>query len=284
MNGAMVSMSGDSTADYSSSTFIPWDAEVYDVGGWHDNVTNNTRLTTPSSVDYVIVNANVQMDALAGGQDPLLSLTKNGSSAFSGNCSFASYNISGLQKKPTSVATPPIPVVAGDYFQVFVDSDTDTSSTLKADQSSFAIRAFDLTSGAQVKKASDQTTANYTSLTAMAFDSEVYDVGSWHDNSTDNSRLTVPSGVDYACFHGCVQWNLGASAESATVYIRKNGTDTIAGQRLRGGYSGNIGLWVATPPILVTPGDYFELMFQYTSDTSITVFAARTAFAGWKIA
>src|SRR5687767_11840600 len=48
-------------------------------------------------------------------------------------------------------------------------------------------------SGALVKKSIDQTTADYSTSTAVAFDEEEYDIGGYHDNSTNNTRLTVPA-------------------------------------------------------------------------------------------
>ncbi|MGZ8337918.1 MAG: hypothetical protein ACXWU1_14775, partial [Allosphingosinicella sp.] len=46
-----------------------------------------------------------------------------------------------------------------------------------------------------VRKAADQTAANYSAGGFVAWDQEVYDDGGWHNNAVNNSRLTVPSGV-----------------------------------------------------------------------------------------
>ena len=51
--------------------------------------------------------------------------------------------------------------------------------------------------GALAKKSADLTAQNLTTATAVAWPAEAYDTDSIHDLVTNNSRLTVPSGVSY---------------------------------------------------------------------------------------
>src|SRR4249919_1380923 len=51
--------------------------------------------------------------------------------------------------------------------------------------------------GAMVKKSADQTGANYSAGANIAWDAEVYDTSTIHDNATNNSRLTTPAGATY---------------------------------------------------------------------------------------
>jgi hypothetical protein len=135
-------------------------------------------------------------------------------------------------------------------------------------------------SGAMVKKAADQTAANYTTATAVAFDAETYDVGGWHDNASNNSRLTVPSGVSYVRVGGCVNVTLTTADTWKVTEIRKNGSndyDGYAGQSVETGDT-SVSITVNSGLLPVSPTDYFELFFQEESDTSITVRSAFTHF------
>lgn len=133
--------------------------------------------------------------------------------------------------------------------------------------------------GARVTKAADQTAADYTSLTPVAFDSEVFDVGGWHDNVTNNTRLTVPSGVSYIELSGGVMTDLGIADTVRSIFVLKNGG---AGIRPIQFQEGGATTWVgsfSSGPIAVTAGDYFELNFLVESDTSQTVVKDYTFFA-----
>jgi hypothetical protein len=282
MNGAMVYRSTDTTADYSSPFVITWDSELYDVGGWHDNVTNNSRLTVPSGVDYVILATTVYLTGVTGGLNPFARFKKNGTQSFSGSVVASTYNDSSLNPRVISLVSPPIPVVAGDYFEVDIDTESDASSTIVASRCSFSIREVAVTSGALVKKSVDQTTANYTTETTLTFDAETYDVGGWHDNSTNNTRLTVPSGVDYVILTGVVVVTSITNGNGVLITIRKNGNevfdDVRVAARTRVALTGT-GLYVVSPAIPVVAGDYFEMLLHISTDTSVTIDSTRTSFS-----
>jgi len=127
--------------------------------------------------------------------------------------------------------------------------------------------------GARVTKAADQTAANYTTEATVAWDSEVFDVGGWHDNVTDNSRLTVPSGygINYVELTACVDTALGAADSWRLMYIRKNGTTTFGLHTFAEGGATLWGSTISSGPVSVVAGDYFEVRFSVETDTSITV-------------
>jgi hypothetical protein len=135
--------------------------------------------------------------------------------------------------------------------------------------------------GALVKKSADQTAANYTTITAVAWDAETYDVGGWHDNSTNNSRMTVPSGVTRVRFGACIAYANMTADTWILLSVRKNGSATYDGnpthQAETGGTNGFC--TVAGPVIEVTAGDFFELFLQVETDTSIDITAARSWFS-----
>lgn len=140
-----------------------------------------------------------------------------------------------------------------------------------------------LFSGASVKKSTDETGANYTSATYVAFDAEDYDVGGWHDNSTNNTRLTVPAGVNYIMLTFCAKIS-SYSGVITQIIINKNNASNVPGS-LQINAVNNSSLTVNTVvgPIPVTAGDYFEAQLLLTTDTSVTIESAYTRFTAWAV-
>lgn len=260
---ALVNKTGSQSISASTTTVLTWDAEVADVGGWHDNVTNNSRLTVPSGVTLVRVSAGATNSTLTNTQN-LLAITKNGSSA------------RGLPAKDVevqatdhylNVVSAIMEVTAGDYFEATYFSglaETVPANTLVwmciEEVSASLKRALVYKSGTQAISAA--------TTTALAFGAEVYDTDSIHDNSTNNSRLTVPSGCTYA------RLSFGlknpSTAGQLVAAVTKNGVanipglpnyecDTAGTDNLSG-----FGAWVP-----VTPGDYFEMTVFSTNAVTL---------------
>lgn len=135
-------------------------------------------------------------------------------------------------------------------------------------------------SGARVKKAADQTAANYTTATAVAFDAEDFDTDGFHDNATNNTRLTIPAGkgIRYVELYGCVEGNLDANDTFRTLLIKQNGTTDVGGTIRDEFGSGFYSIEAHSGPVQVVDGDYFELFFLTESDTSITIVDDLTRF------
>jgi hypothetical protein len=132
--------------------------------------------------------------------------------------------------------------------------------------------------GAKVKKSGDQTAQNFTTATAVTFDAEDYDTDALHDTVTNNSRLTVPADVSYVKLIGCIRLANVTASNAVVLTIRKNGTTTIAQA------CGNItltspGINIVSAVEAVSPTDYFELLIQLGSDTSVDITAAGSFFA-----
>lgn len=139
-SGAMVEKSADhTTADYTTATALTFNQESYDVGGWHDNASNNTRLTVPSGVTYVRVGANVTVSATTADTWKTLQLFKNGSAAFDGAC--GTEQEVGDTGCLLSISSGVIAVVATDYFEVKLREESDASITVTAAQTNFWIEA-----------------------------------------------------------------------------------------------------------------------------------------------
>lgn len=137
--------------------------------------------------------------------------------------------------------------------------------------------------GALVKKAADQTAANYTGTANIAWDSEAYDTHAFHDNATNNSRLTIPAGqgFTYARLTGNVRVQSLTSDVYAFVTITKNGSTSFDGASgsICDITNANVNLCVVTPWVPVSDGDYFELQMSIQTDTSVDVSATRSSFA-----
>jgi hypothetical protein len=77
--------------------------------------------------------------------------------------------------------------------------------------------------GVSVTKSAVQSIPNATQ-TALTWDGEVFDTNTYHDNATNNSRITIPSGKagKYLITSTCNYLNGGGTIRSINVY--KNGT------------------------------------------------------------
>jgi hypothetical protein len=139
------------------------------------------------------------------------------------------------------------------------------------------------TMGAMVKKAADQTGANFTSSTALAWAGEIYDTDVFHDNASNNSRLTIPSGL------GITKVRAGAKVRLANItadlwaslILGKTGTTAFDGQAAQAFETG-----LTTPEggfssgsFLVTAGtDYLQAFLIVETDTTVDVIADRSNF------
>jgi hypothetical protein len=127
--------------------------------------------------------------------------------------------------------------------------------------------------GALVKKSVDQTTADYSAGAFVAFDTEVYDTDGFHDNASNNSRLTVPAGVTKVRVGCGCRLSSGTSTDWTSLAVSKNGSRDFpgAGSAIAGdtGSGARLNCWSAI--VTVVEGDYFEAFIQTETDTSITV-------------
>lgn len=129
--------------------------------------------------------------------------------------------------------------------------------------------------GAHVSKAADQTAANYSAGVSMAWNQENYDVGGWHDNVTNNSRLTVPVGVTRVRVFG----NVNLALVTANVFVLSRlwkGGVIITGSAYHrmAANTTSPSLSFNTSPLDVAAGEYFELNLFVQTDTSVTVLTA----------
>lgn len=138
--GAKVRKSADqTTANYSGAgAIIAFNAEDYDIGGWHDNVTNNTRFTVPAGVTKVGITVAIYATLVSASTSTSFYVRKNGvvtpnnAIALNGGDNGANTVIyaSGYHEDKC---------VAGDYYEVHAII-SDNSVTIET-ETYFAIRA-----------------------------------------------------------------------------------------------------------------------------------------------
>ncbi|MCF8467411.1 MAG: hypothetical protein K9G33_08435 [Sneathiella sp.] len=123
-------------------------------------------------------------------------------------------------------------------------------------------------SGALVTKSANQSVANSSNM-ALGWNSESYDTGGFHDNSVNNSRLTVPGGVSKVIVSGQVRWDSNTSG-AREILVEKNGSATYDGRPFRhiGAQPGRTIQGFVSPVLAVTPGDYFEMIAWQDSGAS----------------
>jgi hypothetical protein len=245
-SGALVKKAVDqTTANFTAAfTALTWDTETYDVGGWHDTGSNTSRLTVPSGVTHVKLTGCVGISSITGTASLYLAVFKNGD-AVAGTRSVNLPVVGPLVMANGDYQLPlvsgPLAVTPGDYFELVVFIVGDSSVTVTAGQSFFAIEAIENFSGAMAKKAADQTAANYSANAVITWDTDALDVGGWHDTGSNTSRLTA------ATRHV----NLPVMLQDS------------------GGTEAYINL--VSGPLAVSAGDYFEVRLLTSGDASVTV-------------
>ena len=117
--------------------------------------------------------------------------------------------------------------------------------------------------GVKVYRSAAYNLAN-TTVTAMPWDAEEWDTDGFHDNTTNNNRLTVPTGLGgkYA-----VVVNIGTDASASynrfIVYLRKNGTGVRGG--LEDSASGNFPTKSVSTVMDLAAGDYVDAAYYQDS-------------------
>jgi len=115
-------------------------------------------------------------------------------------------------------------------------------------------------------------TSNYTlpttTLYIVSFTSENYDTDTYHDNSTNPTRLTVPSTGYYLINAGCV---LSATGSQVEIRIRRNGLDVKHNSEEGSVYSYAFG--EAHCVLYMTSGQYLEMTVYHNKGSDATLFS-----------
>lgn len=134
----------------------------------------------------------------------------------------------------------------------------------------------DNTAGRRGALVTHSVTQALTTPTTVAFDTEDYDTSAIHDTVTNNSRLTVPSGVTKVKLTGLLTATSTAADGYAQVILYKNGAIlppagyTIDRQVFFSTTAGSV-FSIKSPILSVSPGDYFELVASEGTTGNVTI-------------
>jgi len=122
--------------------------------------------------------------------------------------------------------------------------------------------------GCSLTKTAGQSVANNT-LTTITWDSETFDTDGFHDNVTNNSRITIPSGkAGKYLFIAIINWNNSATGYRE-VRITKNGT-AQAYANFAATPSGEAASIMHTI-LNMSVGDYVDLRGEQTSGGNLDI-------------
>ena len=126
--------------------------------------------------------------------------------------------------------------------------------------------------GALVYNSSAFTMAVSGTWTNITWAAESYDTLAFHDTGSNTERLTVPAGVTKVRLIGNAEFSTLNTTGTRGVRFYKNGTGVAAGTSevlLPAISTANaFSMYIATPPLVVTPGDYFTM--QYWQNSGLT--------------
>jgi hypothetical protein len=125
--------------------------------------------------------------------------------------------------------------------------------------------------GCRVYASGSTTVANSTTV-ILPFNSEDFDTNAFHDNSTNNSRITIPTG--YAGKYlvlGAAVWS-GSTSNNRTLQINKNGSQALT--HYSGASTSNAFAQIYETVMDLAVGDYLQLQVDQNSGSSLTVYGS----------
>ena len=123
--------------------------------------------------------------------------------------------------------------------------------------------------GCSLTKSAAQTITNNSS-TALTFNTETFDTDGFHDNSTNTSRITIPSGKGGKyLFVMTMCWTTNATGERLTTLKKNGGFHKYTWQM--GGISGGYIFNPSSVIVDATAGDYFEMFGFQTSGGNLNI-------------
>ena len=269
--GAKIWNSGTQTVSTSTLTELAFDEEDFDTDGFHDTGSNTERMTIPAGLGGTyIVHANTGSHTAAGSDDRIRFIV-NGTTIPSTQERFG-----GLSSSVNFSTSAIVNLNSGDYIetQVYQTSGGDLSygdASERRDTSEFSIVRLDAGGGggpAIGVSAYHNTTQSLSdeTETSLNMNSENFDTDGYHDNSTNNTRLTVPVGLGGTYLLTNSTYTNGESGGFGLTKFRKNGTTDLPGTaRYSFGATTGYGFTFSTVVDLVA-GDYVE--FQGYQDTT----------------
>lgn len=125
------------SVNYSGGADVPWETEIYDIGGFFNVGTSATQIVIPAGVRYVRLTATVNGANVTASGATTLRINKNGSSAYDGVPSLTLNNPTTNTR--LTITSPVLEVALNDAFTVNYNTVGDTSSDLLAAGSYFGL-------------------------------------------------------------------------------------------------------------------------------------------------
>lgn len=127
--GCRVTHSATQTVGTASATLIAFNTEVFDTNAFHDNVTNNTRLTIPTTGYYTVKASLYYTEVTVGGDQRKLMFFVNGVQVYEemGGMAVTASDLNGLSASCTLLLT------AADYVEVKMYQDSGSTVTVATD-------------------------------------------------------------------------------------------------------------------------------------------------------
>lgn len=254
---ALVGKTANQSISGNTNTLISWNTESYDTNAFHDNATNNTRLTAPAT-GYYNIGCNIDSGSSTTSQ-LFVEIFLNGATASISGFGGRDTEVTGVKR--ANFWTGPVSMTAAQYAEVNVFANTAFTLTNTA-HSWFAIEEIPAGNAVcKVRNTADQTIGAATHA-AIAFGAELFDTAGFHDNATNNSRITIPAGYSRAKFSFMVIGS--ATADQKVITLKKNGvavpnTTFIGATRYDSSTSGFDQCSGSSPWLEVVAGDYFEV-------------------------
>lgn len=123
-SGASVYFSATLTLTYNTTVFIGFNSENYDTDNYHNNSTNNSRLTVPSTGYYYVSGYYISNYT---GNRRMAYIMKNGTS----QTQYTAFSGTGVTEI-TSAVSGVYYATAGDYFELAAYSENNTPATAQA--------------------------------------------------------------------------------------------------------------------------------------------------------
>lgn len=249
-----------------TSAPIEWASEVYDFNGYHSIVSNASRLIAPATGIYRVTGQVEHNNALQAVQIDFSTAGKGGP-LFRG---------AGSGERGGSITSPPVALTAADYATITGSGGAGTPGNCW-----FGIERLDDALKYALVHRTGNLALNSGATVTVDFDAETADAGGWHDNSTANTRLTVPSGVTRIRVIGS-SGTINVGSDAMRGFFSKNGADFTGRPictSILSGVGASCGINVVSPVLIVSAGDYFEFTIQNLGTTNGTLAAGRL-FAG----
>ena len=280
--GALAKHSTTQVLTAGADITVAFDSEDYDTDDFHDLSTNNSRMTIPANVSRVRVIAAIDTSTPGSG-DLKVWITKNGSGA-GALPGVVMRSTTGISGSGVIVVSPVLDVVAGDHFELEVNSNVTGSLDGTAGTFLF-IQVVEYNTvdpalafrGALATRITSAQVISSGVATEIEFNGEDYDTDLFHDTSTNNERLTIPigSGIKRVRLTGGMNTTTPSSG-TIQMWIARNGGPPLglANDSHDSATAEEEGLNIDTGVIDVSEGDFFELAVQFQVAGSVVNNAA----------